>query len=298
MSSNSTDAPPREALRPIRDDEVAAFWRDGVVCLRGVVPEDWLARMEAPIESELRGARTADLTEMARSIERSGGSALADARLPADRPRGRFFAGTDHWRGSEDFRAFASDSPLPEIAARLLRSQSVNLYEDSLLVKEPGTAEPTAWHQDMGYFHLEGEQVCTFWCPLDAAGPENGAVEYVLGSHLAGTIYRPNLFVSNADIAGSEGAVVPDIDAARDRYEILGFETVPGDLVVHHARTLHGAPGNRSAQLRRRAISVRYCGDDARVHLRRGAPRKPHQDGLRDGTRPGGVDCPRVWPPV
>ena len=38
-------------------------------------------------------------------------------------------------------------------------------------------------------------------------------------------------------------------------------------MVVHHARTLHAAGGNRSATQRRRAISVRYAGDDVRTRL-------------------------------
>ena len=62
-------------------------------------------------------------------------------------------------------------------------------------------------------------------------------------------------------------------------------------MAVHHARTLHGAFPNASSR-RRRAVSVRYCGDDARYELRPGAPRKPHH--ARDPL--GDPDCPRVWP--
>jgi ectoine hydroxylase-related dioxygenase (phytanoyl-CoA dioxygenase family) len=65
---------------------------------------------------------------------------------------------------------------------------------------------------------------------------------------------------------------------------------------VHHARTLHAAGPNRSADRRRRAISVRYCGDDARVRFRAGAPRKPEQRDLRDGDALGGPTHPQVWP--
>jgi ectoine hydroxylase-related dioxygenase (phytanoyl-CoA dioxygenase family) len=64
---------------------------------------------------------------------------------------------------------------------------------------------------------------------------------------------------------------------------------------VHHARTLHAAGGNRSATARRRAISVRYCGDDARVLVRPGAPKKPYQEHVTDGAVPDSPDCPVVW---
>jgi hypothetical protein len=43
-----------EALREVTEDEVARFERDGVVCLRGVLSEDWLQRMEGAIERVLK----------------------------------------------------------------------------------------------------------------------------------------------------------------------------------------------------------------------------------------------------
>ncbi len=289
----SCEDPPR----PVTAEEIAAFERDGVVCLRGVLPLSWLERMEAPVEAARLGERSADMTEMARSIARSGGSVLEDEealRATAKGPRGRFYGGTDHWRDDASFRAFASESPLPAIAAALLRSTEVFLYEDSVLVKEPGTVEPTAFHQDAGYFHVSGEKLCTFWCPLDPVDPETGAVVFVRGSHRSGRLFRPNLFVSEQPIPGTEGEHAPQ--TFRDDGELLRFSLEPGDLTVHHARTLHGAPGNRSPNRRRRAISVRYCGDDARHLVRPGAPRKPHHDHVCDHDALGGPDCPRVWP--
>ena len=69
----------------------------------------------------------------------------------------------------------------------------------------------------------------------------------------------------------------------------------PGDLTVHHCRTLHGAAGNASPTMRRRALSVRYCGDDARYRIRRGVPRKPHHAEVADGDVLDHPDCPVVW---
>jgi ectoine hydroxylase-related dioxygenase (phytanoyl-CoA dioxygenase family) len=220
---------------------------------------------------------------MAAGIAGGGGAVLRDP-APPDAPRGRFFAGTDHWRRHPTFRAFALESPLPRVVAALLRSRRVALYEDSLLVKEPGTVERTAFHQDMAYFHVSGSQVCTTWCPLDQVSAETGAVSYVRGSHRLLQEFQPNLFVSAMAIPGTAGEAVPDVAADPERYPLLSFETAPGDVVVHHARTIHGAPGNASATRRRRAVSVRYVGDDARFHRRPGAPLKPWQEGVPEGA--------------
>lgn len=279
------------ARRPT-DDEIARFERDGVVVMRQVMPAAWLERMADPLESELRAVRSNDLSAMARAIEARGGETVVEGDAAAS--QGGFVAGTDHWRHDADFRAFALESPLSELAAGLMRSTQAFLYEDSLLVKEPGTQEHTAYHQDMGYFHVRGEQVCTTWCPLDGVTRESGALRYVVGSHRDGRLYKPNFFVSPEEVPGTEGETVPDIEGNAD-FEVVHFDLEPGDVAVHHARTVHGAYPNLSS-VRRRAISVRYCGDDARYEQRPGAPTKAHHADLRPGVGLGGESAPRGWP--
>lgn len=293
-------AHPSLPLRPVTDDEVEAFWRDGVVCLRGIIDPAWIDRMRTAVDHALAGPTVADLTEMGDAL---AGPAAAAAAAPAAATadpvaRGRFLAGTDHWPTSEDFRAFALTSPLGPVVARLLRSARVSLYEDSVLVKEPGTAERTAFHQDMAYFTLAGDQVCTTWVPLDPVTAGTGAVRFVIGSHRDRTRYRPNLFVTTMAIPGTEGAEVPDYDDVELRGEarIVSFDTEPGDLTVHHARTIHGAPGNASATVRRRAISVRYAGDDAVVADTAGSTRKPHHAGAVAGEPLDPAVFPTAWP--
>ncbi len=278
--------------RPITDEEVATFWRDGVVCLRGVMPDEWLERMQRPVEDALSSAAVADLSAMGDALG-SVDSNVGDAPADGATPRGQFLAGTDHWRVQPEFLDFAARSPLPGIVAGLLGSEQVWLYEDSVLVKEPGTAEKTAFHQDMAYFHLDGEQVCTTWVPLDPVDEESGAVRFVRGSHRDRVRLRPNLFVTSAPIPGTDGEVVPDYS---DSSELVSFDTEPGDITVHHARTIHGAYANRSATRRRRAISVRFAGDDAVYRVNPGSPRKAHHAALVEGKPLESSACPRVWP--
>lgn len=284
-------------LRAVTDAEVDTFWRDGVVCLRSIMPAAVLESMVQPVEDALRSSAMADLSEMGDALGSGGVELVTDGAVDAsDAPRGHFKGGTDHWLQQSEFLEFALRSPLPAVVAALLRSSTVRLYEDSVLVKEPGTRERTAFHQDLAYFHLAGEQICTTWVPLDSVRADTGAVRFVVGSHLDRTMYRPNLFVTTMALPGTEGEEVPDYEEMKGEARIISFDTEPGDITVHHARTIHGANGNASATRRRRAISVRYTGDDARFLTRAGAPTKDHHAEMRDGDELAVDAFPAAWP--
>ncbi|WP_420640094.1 phytanoyl-CoA dioxygenase family protein [Candidatus Poriferisocius sp.] len=278
------------------EQEVETFWRDGVVVIRGVLPEETLAAMAEPVRRVLGLEGTPNLTALGAEIMPAvGGTLLNDpSAAQAGAPRGQFRGGTDHWWDDPDFERFATQSPLPQMTAELLRSEELWFYEDSLLVKEPHTEEPTAIHQDMAYFQLEGDRVCTTWCPLDPISEESGATYYVRGSHRWHQDFRPNWFVSQQSMPDTDGEPAPALSQL-DADEMISFDMEPGDVAIHHAMTLHGAHANRSDQWRR-AISVRYCGDGTVYRLKRGTPRKPHHAEITEGAPVDHPRCPKVWP--
>jgi ectoine hydroxylase-related dioxygenase (phytanoyl-CoA dioxygenase family) len=63
-------------------------------------------------------------------------------------------------------------------------------------------------------------------------------------------------------------ADLPNIDVAREKFPILGWDLQPGDAVCFHMLMLHGARGVTGAH-RRRVFSVRFLGDDIRHTPRR-----------------------------
>ena len=72
---------------------------------------------------------------------------------------------------------------------------------------------------------------------------------------------------------------------------------VAGDVVVHHARTIHGAHANASATRRRRTISVRYAGTGTVFAPVPGVPAKEHHAGAVPGAALDDDRFPRAWPP-
>lgn len=268
------------ARRGVTADEIAAFDRDGFVVLRDILEPAVVLAMADPVDRALGAPETADVG--------------AFAGLGEQPP---FRAGVDHWRADPDFAAFSLDPALGTIAARLMASEAINLYEDSILVKEPGAPFRTEFHTDSAYFHISGDQACTLWIPLDEVDATSGALEYVRGSHRWDREFRPNLFTVPDAIPGTEGEPVPDVhgDAAL-RDLVAGSRLRPGDVAVHHYRTIHGSPANTHATRRRRAISLRYCGDDVRYRFRPGMPVRRTQRGHIDGDPLDPTDCPLVLP--
>ena len=206
---------------------------------------------------------------------------------------GCFFGDLDIARRHRGFENFVRNSPAAEIAGRLMGSAKVNFFYDQLLVKEPGTAERTPWHQDQPYWAVSGEQVCSIWLPFDAIEPEN-CVEYVAGSH-RWAAFRPSHFTDGSPYRGTELPPLPDIDSQRHRHEIVRFKLSPGDCLIFQAMIVHGAPGNQS-QRRRRALATRWTGDDARYCVRPGEVAIPTRDpGLKHGDPMDCADFPVIW---
>src|SRR5690606_21495498 len=126
------------------------------------------------------------------------------------------------------------------------------------------------------YSPVDGSQFLTMWLPVDPV-PLETALEFVAGSHRPGKWYRPQRFVDGSLRPDDDPRweMLPDIDADRDAHRIVSWAVEPGDCVVFHGLTLHGAPGNTSSTLRRRVLTTRWMGDDTRFVLRPGEMSPP-----------------------
>ena len=262
-------------LRPVTPAERETYERDGVVCLRGIFPAGWLEFLVNAVEEAM-----ASPGPHAEDYERADGS-------------GRFFGDLEMAERLPSFRRFVHESPAAEIAGRLMGASRINFFYDQLLVKEPGTAARTPWHQDQPYWAVSGRQVCSLWLPLDPV-PKDVSVEYVCASHLWPE-YNPAHFSDGSAYADTGLPPLPDIEAERSKHRIAAFDMQPGDVLAFQAMIVHGAPGNSGAH-RRRALSTRWTGDDARYCVRRGEVAIPTADpGLKDGDRLECARFPLIW---
>jgi phytanoyl-CoA hydroxylase len=130
--------------------------------------------------------------------------------------------------------------------------------------KPPGIGRPTPPHQDGFYFMLSPCEAVTLWLALDVVGKDNGCVRYVRGSHLQGM--RQHCRTST--LGFSQG--VADYGRPEDLANEMPAIAEPGDLLAHHALTIHRADANRSPARTRRALGLVYFSaraqQDAEAH--------------------------------
>ena len=238
----------------VTQEMIDTYQRDGVVLVRGLFAD----HVEA-----LRAGVAANMAEP--------GPYASENRKQGE--TGRFFDDYCNWTRIPEFREVVENSPAAEVAADLMRSETVQMFHDHVLVKEPGTSMATPWHQDGPYYFVEGRQTISFWSPLDPV--REATLRCVAGSHLWEKEVLPTRWVSEEGYFPDEGQYIPVPDPEAEGMRIVEFEMEPGDAVAFNYRTLHGARGNTS-ETRRRAFSLRLVGDDARYVERPGRTSPPY----------------------
>lgn len=309
-------------LFEISPEQIEAFGRDGVICLRGVLDVREVDLLRGAVARQMKALGTSDsaydFEDMARQVWQAGGEVEAGAARrfdlrglrsllasdPFARPLreegapeagGMFFYDAGGSQRDAAIRDVAFGSALPALAGALLAAGQIQFWEDTTFVKAPRTRQKTAFHQDLGYFQIEGDQCVIAWIPLDPAGNWNGVTRYVRGSHKWAEEYAPNIFISQTPFPAAQGPRCPDIEAAPETWNIVSFEVSPGDVIFHHVRTVHGAGGNPS-ETWRRAMSFRYCGEDVCYREKPGAlPPPGDAAGHMEGDRLSPDVFPVVW---
>ena len=212
---------------------------DGVICVRRALDAAGVEAMEQAFEWSVANPSPAAKRfypdEAATFLEDTGGNHLAVAQQVGVVDLVKTLWGVDH----------------------------VWYFGEQLFLKEGGAARRTPWHQDTSYLRILGDQMVAVWISMDPL-PAEHSLEFVRGSH-RGTLYNGSAFAAHDDTAPlykqSTLPRLPDIQAARDRFDIVSWATEPGDVLVFHLGILHGGAGTEPG-IRRRTLSLRFLGPD------------------------------------
>ena len=264
------------ALQPdwramLTDQVLSEFEADGVIFLPQALHPEWLMLIE------LGMMRVMDNT------------AQTKHRFFQGQP-GEFIETVRNFDVTPEIQRLLYDSPIADMLGTVIGSDNVWLYSEEFFIKEGGNCARTPWHQDMPYWPLEGSQLASMWITLDTL-PREETLEFVRGSHRQTRYDGFDPGAVNEDptrpFYGTDLPPLPDIEAERDKWDIVSWDITPGDVVIFHPGLLHGG-GPTSQGRRRRTITVRCYGDDV-VYAERppSRPTVPLTPGLSLALKPG-----------
>jgi ectoine hydroxylase-related dioxygenase (phytanoyl-CoA dioxygenase family) len=131
-------------------------------------------------------------------------------------------------------------------------------YHSKLTAKEPRVGGAWEWHQDYGYWYHNGcmfPYMASVMVALDKTTRENGCLQVLRGSHVAGR-------VDHGVLPGEQvGADPRRVEQMLKTMELVYAELEPGDGLFFHANVMHRSDQNRSEH---RRWTVLFCYNAAR----------------------------------
>ena len=126
------------------------------------------------------------------------------------------------------------------------------VYHSTMWIKDPGTPQYIAWHQDGTYFYLDPAEHVTAWVALSDAGVEAGCMHVLPGTHRLDWLDHDddtnpnNLILRGQAIYGrftDEDGVPMPLKA--------------GEMSLHHTKLVHCSHPNRATD-RRMGFGISY----------------------------------------
>jgi hypothetical protein len=204
----------------------------------------------------------------------------------------RFYSAEMIWLENPIFRLFVLSPRIAKICSDLLGVDSVRLYHDNLLSKEPGCGR-TPWHYDDHHFPLKTNDVVTAWIAAQAIPEAMGPLAFARGMET----WR---LVADVPFSKVDTSYDRRIADAFDRADV-DVDNCPfavGDVSFHHNLSFHTAGANATS-ISRCALANTFFADGARVV---DAPTMVSGDWRKflPGVEPGGAAAsplnPICWP--
>ncbi|MEW6271767.1 MAG: phytanoyl-CoA dioxygenase family protein [Thermodesulfobacteriota bacterium] len=232
--------------RGLTEEQAAAYWRDGYVCVRGLFAEadvePWLRRTRELAAGEVAPPPAMQLVR----------DVMVAKKAFAPPTREHAICKINFYENDPVFMAYARHPALLDCVESLLGPEL--LFVNSMVItKPPGVDGRHPLHQDLLYFGFRpGDAVVGSWTALEPVTRENGCLAVLPGSHRGELLPHevPDWQYVNFGFLGANG-----VDASVERVHV---EMEPGDTLLFHSLLLHGSGQNRTSGFRR-AISAHYA---------------------------------------
>lgn len=252
---------------PIREEQVAAYRRDGCVVVEGLLSLE---------EVEALGARLREYTHGGRPADR--------LRIQVEPRIQRGELQVEQWgdgirkidglvEGDELFNRLGLHDNIVGVIEQFL-GPDLKMFRNSLLLKPPQVGSQKGMHQDSPYWPIAPMELCSCWFALDDATPENGCMGVLPGWHCKGPLPHmrvPDDYVMEESCYHFDDMVLVPVRAG-------------GGLFFHSLLPHYTAPNNSDKW--RRAIALSYMSARSRYT---GEGESPEYYHVRGRSFPGCV---------
>jgi ectoine hydroxylase-related dioxygenase (phytanoyl-CoA dioxygenase family) len=143
------------------------------------------------------------------------------------------------------FRRLVYNERILDVVEDLI-GPNIQLFHDQALYKPAYHGGPVHWHQDNAYWKCTPSNLVSAWLTLDDVDVDNGAMQFLPGSHL-----RP------VGHERSQTSVLLDSSSHVDESQKVVVELPAGGVAIHHCQTLHYTAPNTTPR-QRRAFAIHF----------------------------------------
>lgn len=188
---------------------------------------------------------------LAREVRRLSAKAVSERRQT-----GWFYNDDGELVGAQNLDQFSDEifrlartRGLTELAERLVGGGRCVPFLTEYFGKPARRSTPTPTHQDQVFYRrfFDGELGLTLWCPLIDIGPADAPLEYAVPNAM------PGQYLEHGD-SDTFGAEITN----PERFTFRTVTASSGDIIVHHAYSIHRSAPNTSGSTDRAAVAFSY----------------------------------------
>ena len=139
-----------------------------------------------------------------------------------------------------------------------LLGENLICWATHYFAKMPGDGKRVSWHQDASYWPLTPSRTVTVWLAIDDADEDNGAMQFVPGSHRHGQIAFEWSRAEENNVLNQSVQ-----DASKWGGEPVSVTMKAGQVSLHSDLLLHGSEPNLSPR-RRCGLTLRFAPPEVR----------------------------------
>ena len=236
----TAEATPQTGQKALTQTQIDSFWSDGFVKVGKVLTDEQIELLRSEYD------RTFDLARRGQINFRNLSINNTDDLEEKNTASQQMLQIMQMCEINIHFRRLVYDEHLLDLVEDLI-GPNIQLFHDQALYKPAYHGGPVFWHQDNAYWKCAPANLVSIWLTLDDVDEQNGAMQFLPGSHLRPVGHAQaqisNALLDSGDQVDESKKAVVDLPA--------------GGVCLHHCQTLHHTAPN-TTERQRRAFAIHY----------------------------------------